>query len=300
MGSIRFESSYPRYNPSDQPRLIGFDADGPYQMVPYRGYRHLHLSVVGVNGWSVESENSSIAGISDRDRNNVFKVNGLSPGRTFLTAKGPKREEVARIEIEVKLERKPFIRFFLVSDNAGHKTTFTEKDTKSWTEFINEKVFGPQINVRFQYLSTTQIRINENLGDRINLANLGLMPYVKRDDKREAAVIWHKITDAGMLHPNVFNVFCVWDFEAKSEAGQDAAAFVHSKVRVTLEQAEKLGANNNMCILKENTIAHGLVLAHEAGHYLKGDHTEADGQLMNPGGAGLFLPKADAKTMNPT
>src|SRR5262245_22713633 len=110
MALILFEPSYPRYSQSDRPALIGFDEDGPYQMVPYRGYRHLHLYVHGVKGWSVASENSSIATISDRDRNNVFQVSGLHPGRTFLTARGPNREQMARIEIEVKLERKPFIR----------------------------------------------------------------------------------------------------------------------------------------------------------------------------------------------
>jgi hypothetical protein len=311
MAIISFEPSFPRFDPEIRPTHNGFDPDGPWQMVPYRDSRYLHLNLVGVKDWSVEPVNPYIVSVSrvaqpagvDPVRNNVCEVVGLHPGRTSLIARGPKGEQLGKLEVEVKTQRKLFIRFFLVSDNAGHKTTFSEKDTKAWTEFLNDEVFGPQVNVRFQYLSTGPVTIYEDLGDRIDFSAIGMMPYVKRNDG-EASRIWHMITDAGMLHPEVFNVFCVWDFLNRSMDGQDHAAFVASKVRITADEMEKFGVNYNMCMLRENVPGHGfydVVLAHEAGHYLNRlpFHTTGDGLLMTPGGAGIRLQKADARRMNP-
>jgi hypothetical protein len=195
-----------------------------------------------------------------------------------------------------------------VSDKGGHKTSFTEKDTKDWLDFANDQVFQPQINVRFKYLRTKPITVYEDLGNKINFRSIGLLPYVKRDD--EAGRIWHNITDFGMLEPQVFNVFCVWDFDNDSDEGQGLAAFVAWKVRITADEMVKSGANYNMCMLKENNMAdyegsgccHKYVFAHEAGHYLARFpyHTSQDGLLMTPGDLGRRLLKFDADKMNPT
>ena len=189
MALVRFEPSRSRYAADDPPVRTGFDPDGPWQMVPYKGERFLHLHLAGVKSWSVESVNPSIATVSaveqyggvDQNQNNVCRVKGLRHGRTFLIVRGPKREELGRIEIEVKHRLKRFIRFFLVSDNAGHQTSFTKDDTEAWTKFINEEVFRPQINVDFQHLMTGRITIPEDLGDRIDFSSLSPMPHVGRD-----------------------------------------------------------------------------------------------------------------------
>jgi len=310
MALVRFEPSFRRYFPENQPVRIGFDPDGPWQMVPYKGERFLHLHVAGVKSWSVESVNPFIATVSaveqeggvDQNQYNVCRLRGLHQGRTSLIARGPKREELAKIEIEVKHRLKRFIRFFLVSDKAGHKTTFTEDDTKAWTKFINEEVFGPQINVEFQYLMTGRITIPEDLGERIDFSSIGDMPYVRRDG--EAGRIWHMITDSSMRQAEVFNVFCVWDFVSQNEDGKDLAAFVASKSRVTVDEMQKSGVNYNMCMLKENTAypLYKQVLAHEAGHFLNRypGHVEGEEELMAPGSGGLVLRKAEAKRMNPS
>jgi hypothetical protein len=311
MALARFEPSNRRYFPDNQPFRVGFDPDGPWQMVPYRGDRHLHLAVTGVDGWTVESVNPNIAEVErivqeggvDQDKNNVFRVGGLHPGRAFVVARGPRRELLAKIEIEVKLRLKRFIKFVFVSDNAGHRTTISEKDTREWTQFINEKVFEPQINVHFEYLGTGKIRINQDLGDRIDFASIGDMPFVKRDDA--AGRIWHEITDAGTFNAACFNVFCVWDFVNPSNEGDENVAFVSSKDRITAAEMETSGQNFNMCMFREKVDGdwyHKYVLAHEAGHYLNRMpfHTTRDDQLMTPGTAGTFLGKADAAKMNPT
>jgi hypothetical protein len=311
MALVRFEPSRSRYAADDPPVRTGFDPDGPWQMVPYKGERFLHLHLAGVKSWSVESVNPSIATVSaveqyggvDQNQNNVCRVKGLRHGRTFLIVRGPKREELGRIEIEVKHRLKRFIRFFLVSDNAGHQTSFTKDDTEAWTKFINEEVFRPQINVDFQYLMTGRITIPEDLGDRIDFSSLSPMPHVGRDG--EANRIWHMITGSpAMLHPEVLNVFCVWDFESPSSGEGDLAAFVASKTRVTVDEMQKSGVNYNMCMLKEN-VAFPLykeVLAHEAGHFLNRypGHTDGEEDLMAPGSGGLLLRKSDARKMNPT
>lgn len=312
MAIIRFVPNLHKYRPPDVPvPLNGFDPDGPWQMVPYKGTRYFHLEVIGVSSWSVKSDNPSIATVSrvqqyggvDQDQNNVYQVDGLHKGSTFLVARGPNKEQLGRIEIEVKLQRKLFIRFFLVSDNAGHKTTFTDADTKSWTEFINDKVFEPQINVRFQYLSTGNIKINEDLGDRIDFEAIGDMPFVRREGK--AGRVWHEITDAGMYDAHVFNVFCVWDFINNSTIeGAENVAFVSSKFHITADEMEKSGVTYNMCMLKQKISERSYfkyVLAHEVGHYLNRlpFHTEKEELLMTPGTAGIVLLKGDARRMNP-
>ncbi len=313
MGLIRFESSFPRYSPGvGQPRANGFDPDGTYQMVPYGGERFLHVEAIGVEGWSLKVINSSLVSVSavpqgrgnDERKFNVFRVKGLHPGSAFIIARGPDREELARIEIEVKLQRKLFIRFLLVSDKAGHHTTFSEKDTAAWTKFINETVFEPQVNVHFRHLSTERITIYEDLGDSINFEAIGLMPFIKRGDG-EASRIWHLITDPhGMLDPHVFNVFCVWDFRNKSDGGDDNAAFVSSNAPVTAAEMEKSGVNFNMCMFRQKGSKdsyYKFVLSHEAGHYLNRIpfHTSEDELLMTPGTAGILLRKPDVKRMNP-
>lgn len=311
MSTVKFEPSFARYSPEDRPVRVGFDPAGPWQMVPYKGSRYLRATPLGVTSWTVESVSPFIAGVSRVSQpagrggqtGEVYQVDGLHQGRTFLIARGPKREQLGRIEVEVKHRRKLFIRFFLVSDCAGHHTTFTEDDTKAWTKFINESVFEPQVNVHFEYLSTSRITINEDLGERINFASIGMMPFVRRDGD-EANRVWHLITDSGMLNPNVFNVFCVWDFANQSIEGKDHAAFVASKVHVTANEMEKSGVNYNMCMLKEEVPGHAFyryVLAHEAGHYLNRMpfHTERDELLMTPGTGGTQLLKSDAARMNP-
>lgn len=311
MALIRFEPSHPRFCPGSQPVRVGFDPNGPWQMVPYQGTRFLHLSVAGVESWSVESANPVIASVSRVDQpggvdqvlNNVVRVDGLHHGRTFLIARGPKRQQLGRIEIEVKHQLKRFIRFFLVSDNAGHTTSFTDADTKEWTDFINDEVFTPQVNAYFQHLSTESIKINEDIGDPIDFASIGLTPFVKREG--DAGRIWHIITDSGMLQPEVFNVFCLWDFVNESIEGKNHAAFVAAKVCTTAEEMVNSGVNYNMCMLKENIrdqSAFKSILAHEAGHFLNRlpAHTEGEELLMTPGAGGLLLRKSDAMSMNPT
>src|SRR5215207_3831248 len=48
----------------------------------------------------------------------------------------------------------------------------------------------------------------------IRAASLRMRPMVQ--SAGGAGRIWHMITDAGMLHAEVFNVFCVWDFNSQS------------------------------------------------------------------------------------
>ncbi len=130
---------------------------------------------------------------------------------------GTKGVELGRLGVEVKWLKSPFVQFFLVSDKDGHKTSFTESDTKDWPEFANSQVFDPQINARFKHLRTKPIDIDEDLGNKINFRSIGLLPYVKRED--EAGRLLHKITDFGMLEPQFLNVFCVWDFDNDSDEG---------------------------------------------------------------------------------
>lgn len=47
---------------------------------------------------------------------------------------GTRGVELGRLGVEVK---SPFVQFFLMSDKGGHKTSFTESDTKDWLEFAN-------------------------------------------------------------------------------------------------------------------------------------------------------------------
>jgi len=309
MANIIFKPSLVKYDPDVEPARVGFDADGPWQMVPHNDNRYLHLKVIGTKSWSLESLNDSIAAVEevtraglDRVDHNVYAIRGVSPGQTALVAKGPKGEPLGRIEIVVKKLLKKSIRFFFVSDKAGHKTTFTDKDTREWTKFINEKVFQPQINVQFEYVSSEPIKLDQDLGDRIDFAAIGDMPYVKREGK--AGETWHRIVDAGKIKSDVFNVFCVWDFVNHSNEGPENVAFVAARERLTHEQMAKSGVNYNVCMFRQKASEEWYfkyMLAHEAGHYLNRmpTHTTGDDQLMTLGTAGTSLNKADAARMNP-
>src|SRR5204863_5912997 len=133
---------------------------------------------------------------------------------------------------------------------------------------INEDVFEPQTNVQFEYVSSEAIKLDQDLGDRIDFAAIGDIPYVKREGK--AGETWHRIVDAGKIKSDVFNVFCVWDFVNHSNEGEENVAFVAAQGRITAEQMEKSGVNYNVCMFRQKASESRYfkyVLAHEAGHY---------------------------------
>jgi hypothetical protein len=298
-----------KYDPDIEPSRVGFDADGPWQMVPHKGDRHVHLKVTGTKIWSLEPVKDNIVTVQEVTRagldkvdHNVYAIHGDNLGQTALVAKGPKGEQLARLEVVVKKPLKKSIRFFFVSDKTGRHTTFSDKDTREWTKFINENVFEPQINVQFDYVSSEAIKVDLDLEDRIDFAAIGDMPFVKREGK--AGENWHRIVDAGKIKSDVFNVFCVWDFVNPSNEGKENVAFVAGRERITAAEMEKSGVNYNVCMFRQKVKDSWYlkyVLAHEAGHYLNRmpTHTSGDDQLMTPGTAGTALNKADAARMNP-
>src|SRR5262245_66133407 len=88
MGNILFRPSNVKYDPDIEPARVGFDPDGPWQMVPHKGERHLHLKVTGIDGWSLESLDENVATVEevtraglDRDRKSVGEGKGGSGGR---------------------------------------------------------------------------------------------------------------------------------------------------------------------------------------------------------------------------
>jgi hypothetical protein len=309
MGSIVFRPSLRKYDPDIEPPRVGFDPDGPWQMVPHKGERYLHLKVTEIKDWSLESLDENVATIEevtrvglDRTDHNVYAVRGANLGKTALIAKGPKGEQRQRIEIVVKKQITKSVKFYVVTDKTGRKATFTDKDTKAWTEFMNTEVFEPQINVHFDYVDTVPIKVDVDLGDRIDFKAIGDMPFVKREGK--AGENWHSIVDAGKVKSDVFNVFCVWDFENYETEGGETVAFVASRDRITSDQMAKSGQNYNICMFRQKASKDWYfkyVLAHEAGHYLNRmpAHTSGKDQLMTPGAAGSVLDKGDAARMNP-
>jgi hypothetical protein len=267
----------------------GFDdTDGrPWQMVPAGGKRFVKVTVIGPGNesWRVESLNPRIASVSAADptgknpsMQNVCRIEGHDAGSTFIIVRGSRGAQWGRLDVDVKKLRTASVQFFLVTDKTGRTTSTTDARAKEWVEYANKNIFEPQINVRFGPVSVQPIKIDEDLGDPIDFSGIGLMPYVPRrtdDEKR-----WHLITDKGDIKPSVFNVFCLWDFNAGGPDGQ-FSAFVQAKVKITAEEMAKSGANFNMCMMKGydhvmkaigmDMPRHAkLTFAHEAGHYLEG------------------------------
>ncbi|HEY3068277.1 MAG TPA: hypothetical protein VGL09_21005 [Methylomirabilota bacterium] len=310
MGFVEFKS-LPRVNSSD-PAYDGFDpsAAPPYLMVPVRGVKFLQLNAVRANVASIASDNPKIATVRPATASevpaaakNVCAIEGQVTGTTFVTAKGPKGEELAKVEVAVKNTRKVAVEVFLMSDKKHHTST-TEAEAKEWVAMASRRIFEPQINVKLALKSVRKKKIDRDLGDPIDFGSMGMMPFVKHDsdgDKR-----WHAITHGADVARGVFNVFCVWDFIHSGDDDQ-FSAFVKSKTFISASDMAKSGANFNMCMIKpEDKIAMTpayTVLAHEIGHYLEGFPFHyadtGDYPLMRGDGAiGEHLYKRDAEKMN--
>src|SRR5262249_57054935 len=115
-----------------------------------------------------------------------------------------------------------------------------------------KEVFEPQINVHFDYVDTVPIKVDVDLGDRIDFKAIGDMPFVKREGK--AGENFHSIVDAGKIKSDVFNVFLLWDIINYSNEGPENVAFVASRERITADQMEKSGQNYNICMFKQKNV----------------------------------------------
>ena len=308
MGLVRFET-LPDFNDGD----YGFDDTdprGPWQMVPLGGPKYLRLKVVGTTVASIESDNPGIASVTSAEKEigykSVYRFDGKAKGPASIYVRGSQREVLARLQIEVKSLRNPFVQFFLVSDKTGRRTTTTMKDVWTWMEIANRMIFSPQINVTFTLKSVQDVKVDMDLGDPIDFGSIGMMPFVEKVTPAEKK--WHAITDRGALGRGVFNVFCVWDFVHSSDSEQ-FDAFVASKTRITAEEMERSGANYNMCIIKDKAgggiVPEWMVYAHEAGHYLEGFPFHYEGRkgfyplMRGDGLLGARLLRRDAEKMNP-
>jgi hypothetical protein len=308
MGFVRFET-LPDFNDGD----YGFDdtdSRGAWQMVPLGGAKYLRLKVVGASVASIESDNTGIASVKSAEKEigykNVYRINGKAKGPASIYVRGSQREVLARLQVEVKTPRNPFVQFFLVSDKKGRKTTTTMQDVWSWMERANRMIFWPQINVTFVLKSVQDVKVDMDLGDPIDFGSIGMMPFVKKVTPEEKR--WHAITERGALGREVFNVFCVWNF-IHSRGEEQFDAFVASKTPITAQEMEKSGANYNMCIIKDKAgngiVPEWMVYAHEAGHYLEGFPFHYEGRkgfyplMRGDGLIGARLLRRDADKMNP-
>ena len=118
MGLVRFET-LPDFNDGD----YGFDDTDPrstWQMVPLGGPKYLRLKVVGTTVASIESDNPGIASVTSAEKEigykSVYRFDGKAKGPASIYVRGSQREVLARLQIEVKSLRNPFVQFFLVSD----------------------------------------------------------------------------------------------------------------------------------------------------------------------------------------
>jgi hypothetical protein len=128
MALVLFLPKPPKFSPDFDPTLNGFDESVPLQIVPYKGSRYITPLVIGAGTWSIESLNPHIATVSLADETaddptlkNVYRIDGLRHGKTFLIVRGQvfggvKRVQLGRLEVEVKWQKSPFVQFFLVSD----------------------------------------------------------------------------------------------------------------------------------------------------------------------------------------
>jgi hypothetical protein len=314
MTLARFDSVYPwaqtfQLSKVDQD-LLGFDptVNPPWQMVPFEGFRWVSVFVTGESNWTVQSLNPRIATVTPYGEkgtrySDTFRIDGKERGSTFIVVKDSKGQELGRLEVGVKRMRSPTIKFFLVKDKAGHKTSMSAKDVKDWLEYANWLLWY-QINVRFVLDSVREITINEDLGDPIDFIDPGMMPFVPH--RNEGDRKWHAITDHGDVAHGTLNVFCLWDF-IYSKSTEQFDGMTQSKVRITADEMAHSGANLNMSIIKDNFDwpDHGRVLAHEAGHYLEGMpfHYDPSNGPIRPlmrgdGIIGERLLKRDANAMN--
>jgi hypothetical protein len=296
------------------PAFNGLDASTvpPWLMVPVRGTKFLQLNALGTTVASIISQNPKIASVRSAEEvavisgiKNVCAIEGHLKGKTVITVKGPKGQELATLEVGVKEPRTPSVQAFLISDKTGRSTSTTEAEVKEWVAKASRLILEPQINVNLTLKSVQKKKIDMDLGDPIDFGSMGMMPFVKNEsagDKR-----WHAITQGADVSRGVFNVFCVWDFVHSGEDDQ-FAAFVKSKTHVTASEMSKSGANYNMCMIKpEDKItmtAAYVVLAHEIGHYLEGFpfHYEDRDDYPLMRGDGVItsqMLKRDAEKMNP-
>src|SRR5262249_32134036 len=137
-----------------EPGLNGYDdTDGrPWQMVPVGGSRLLKIFVIGpgTEAWRIEldpprplvSGAREYPNIRSPQLENVHRIRaGQNPGSTAIIVRNSKGAEWGRLHIDVKKLRTVGVKFFLVSDKTGRKTSTEEAHVKEWVKYTNEHIF---------------------------------------------------------------------------------------------------------------------------------------------------------------
>jgi hypothetical protein len=264
-----------------RPYFDGLDLSGqrPWQMVPFDGEKFL-LVVDGPPIGTIKSTDRSVveaAVVPSRFQEPCVCVRGKSLGQARIIFNDKAGKEIGVLDVRVFPKIKRGVRFFLVSDNARHHTTVVDAKVYGWVKDTNHLILGPQANVFFEVKSVKRHQVHHDLGSPIKFADFTI--YVPQSHKN-----WHDITDPGDVDAKIFNVFCVWDFTTS----EGWAAFVAAKSRVTYQNMAAVGANANMCIMKDKVayLSPEGIFAHEAVHYLsrlRVDHSEEKGRLMGDG-----------------
>jgi hypothetical protein len=257
-------------------RVQGMDtaASPRFQMVPDSGRRWVALHDGA--GMTVTSSTPSICTVTeireadvprDDDRatgagaaaagDRFFRLEGNSRGMCTITAAGGPTLPVV-LEVHVKGRFTQRVKFFSVSDNAGHHSTRPLAVVGQWIPTLNY-IFGKQANIRFvRHGSLERITIPRNLGNPIQLPGAGgLGPDATA------------IANEGDITADL-NVFFVWELR-RAPAGDSTEATTQM-----IGSAHLAGATGNILIEDNVDGRDDLALAHEIGHHLGLHHNTAN------------------------
>jgi hypothetical protein len=281
-------------------RSIGFDpqASPPWLMVGENDVEYVVLSGGDDDQLSFQSGKSSVVSIASDELlrsipsfRRVIGIRGHRPGTDMLLAKDPHSGQVGKLEIDVLLTRRLTVRFYLLSDRAGHHTVRTCAEARSMLSRAHDIHFR-QNRVCLVPEGCQSVRLPFDAGPVPKTSwLLGVLNNLFHGQLRRCRADFH--------------VFLVWDFEddLNLEPGPDGSA------AVTVNRV--LGVTNGamqLCAIKDfsERIA-GEVLAHEVGHYLRPDLSGANAHHPDPknlmywqywAGAGIKLDRDQCRRMN--
>jgi hypothetical protein len=195
------------------------------------------------------------------------QIRGLKEGTTIIEA-GDRKGVKARLEVAVKALKVIRVAFYSVSDTAGHRSTRPMSDVAAIVEGSNKRYF-PQANIWLQAASSRALKINYNLGNRLDWAERRMFRRLPPGPLRY-----------GLYRPGGPGPL-LWP-------GEDDAS---ARLRVLLREGDpyadfhvyfvwKIGSDRNVvafqqdknCVIQDFTgLPVYLAFAHELGHYLLGE-----------------------------
>jgi len=288
-------------------QFTGFDDSAvnkpPWQMVPFMS--RVLVRLVGDNdSLSLVCVNPvtglpSIKVEATRITAGLISLLGLFPGKAQIQARDTFGNVLARLDVSVKFHREFSIAFHRVRDSAQppNQTRRTDGEILNMFGELNE-IYEPQANIKFTLprLIVNQVTINRNLGRAVT--------WLNQPGDEGSQVIANRDPSAKL------NVFLVWEVQAGPsgpgdlDQGEAASMLVTGKPQ-TQPFLNKIGCDvliDDDVTLNEKI---GIVLAHEAGHFLLGcqesDHNRTVSAVMFPGirNAGRKIFRLDADRMNP-